>query len=58
MKKQYINPSMDIVKIQPYLLQTVSDPKVGIGDGIVEPGSVQSRRYRNFDDDEDEEEDY
>ena len=58
MKKQYISPSMEIEMAEPYLLQAVSDPKVGIGNGTVPPGSVQSRRYRNFDFDEDDEEDF
>ena len=60
MKKQYINPSMDIVTIQPYVLQSGSPGGVNTGG---KPGNEYNgndpsygRRYRSFDDDEDDEE--
>ena len=54
MKKQYISPSMEIEMAEPYLLQVASDPQVSIGDGTVPPGSVQSRSYKDFDEDDEE----
>ena len=60
MKKQYINPSMDIVTIQPYVLQSGSPGGVNTGGKLgneYKDGDVTyGRHYRSFDDEEDDEE--
>jgi hypothetical protein len=50
MKKQYINPSMEVVKIEARQLLTGSDPKLG---GSYGGGTILSRRGR-FDEDDEE----
>ncbi len=50
MKKQYINPSMEVVKIEARQLLTASDPMLG---GSYGGGTILSRRGR-FDEDDEE----
>ena len=49
MKKIYIIPKMEAVYTAQTLLQTVSDPDVGIGDGSVDAGDVEVKGNKNYD---------
>ena len=49
MKKTYITPSMETVKIATQQMLAGSNPSVGIGSGSVEAGSVESRDWDDWD---------
>ena len=51
MKKTYITPSMETVKIATQQMLAGSNPSVGIGSGSVEAGSVESRGWDDWDED-------
>ena len=56
MKKRYEMPEVQVMKIKTSALMAGSNPQVGIGDGYVGAGEVESRRgHRDDWDDEDEE---
>lgn len=60
MKKRYIQPDMQVMTLstRPLMLGGSQSGSTR-GDEITTPGvGSSSRRYRSFDDDEDEEEDY
>jgi hypothetical protein len=52
MKKTYINPAMQVIKIETQQMLAASDPNVSLGSGSVDAGSVESRS-NDFWDDED-----
>ena len=51
MKKSYINPSMEIVKIQTQQMLAVSTQNVEFGEGTMSGGNACSRDF-DFDDEE------
>ena len=53
MKKTYINPEMNVVKMTTHQqVLTASNPNVGIGSGSVDAGSVESRGWDDWDDED------
>jgi len=55
MKKQYINPSMDIVKTRPYVLSVTSPNGTGAVDTTTtaqDPDSFDSRNVFGFEDED------
>ena len=58
MKKRYEIPEVQVMKIKTSALMIVSNPQVGIGDGYVDPGKVESRRGSRDDWDDEDEEDW
>ena len=51
-------PEVQVMKIKTSALMAGSNPQVGIGDGYVNPGEVESRRGRRDDWDDEDEEDW
>ena len=51
MKKEYINPTMEVVNIETMSVLAASD-KVGIGSGTKSPGGADSRNFDPYWDDE------
>jgi len=54
MKKTYINPTINVVKIQLQQMIAESATTAGFGDGTQDGGNAASRRGSNFWDDEDD----
>jgi hypothetical protein len=51
MKKTYITPSMETVKIATQQMLAGSNPSVSIGSGSVDAGGVESRGWDDWDED-------
>ncbi len=57
MKKQYMNPLMEMIIIKPCVLLAGSNPDVNVNKyGSVAPNAVESRFYGGFLEEEEEEE--
>ena len=47
MKKEYINPEMEVVKIE---TQQIIAASIGVGTDLVSPGSADGRLFDDFED--------
>ena len=53
MKKTYINPVMNVVKIETQMMLAASKTTLGFGSGTQDGGAACSREFEDFDDCED-----